>query len=107
MDMSLSKLQEIVKDRETRRAAIHEVSKSWCDLAAEQQQKRKVILDAMFQDMRKHLLGTLQLSSLPPQVLNSNAWTSTRHEESGSTHCIQTNQLQMPCNRIQVFCPKA
>ena len=29
MDMSLSKLQEMVKDRETWRAAVHEVTKSW------------------------------------------------------------------------------
>ena len=29
VDMSLSKLQEIVKDRETRCAAVHGVAKSW------------------------------------------------------------------------------
>ena len=29
MDMSLSKLQEMVKDREARRAAVHGVPKSW------------------------------------------------------------------------------
>ena len=29
MDMSLSKLQETVKDREVWRAAVHEVAKSW------------------------------------------------------------------------------
>ena len=36
MDMSLSKLQEMVKDRETWRAAVHGVSKSRHDLAIEQ-----------------------------------------------------------------------
>ena len=29
MDMNLSKLQEIAKDRETWRAAVHGVAKSW------------------------------------------------------------------------------
>ena len=37
MDMSLSKLQEMVKDRETRCAAVHGVTKSWT--TTDQQQK--------------------------------------------------------------------
>ena len=32
MDMSLSKLQEIVKDRKTWRAAVHGVAKRWTQL---------------------------------------------------------------------------
>ena len=31
MDMSLSKLRDLVMDRETWRAAVHEVTKSWND----------------------------------------------------------------------------
>ena len=33
MNMSLSKLQERVKDRDAWRAAVHEVSKSWTKLS--------------------------------------------------------------------------
>ena len=40
VDMSLSKLQEIVKDREARRAEVHGVAKSWAWLATGQKQQQ-------------------------------------------------------------------
>ena len=44
MDMSLSRLQEMVKDREAWCAAIHEVTKSVRDSATKQQQQRTSVI---------------------------------------------------------------
>ena len=38
VDMNLGKLQGTVKDREAWHAVVHEVPKSWTELATEQQQ---------------------------------------------------------------------
>ena len=44
MDTNLSKLREIVKEREASRAAVHEVTKRGHDLATEQQQTQSSVL---------------------------------------------------------------
>ena len=41
MDMGLNKFGEIVKEREASPAALHGVTKSWDDLATEQQHIKK------------------------------------------------------------------
>ena len=49
MDTSLSKLHEIVKDREAWHAVVHRVLKSWThDLVTEQQQQYKVAINVAF-----------------------------------------------------------
>ena len=40
MDMSLHKLQKIVKDRKAWWAAVHGITKSWTELVTEKQQRR-------------------------------------------------------------------
>ena len=41
VDMSLSKLREVMKDRKAWNAVVHEISKNQNDLATEQQQQSK------------------------------------------------------------------
>ena len=41
VDMSLSKLQEMVKEKEAWYTAIHEVTKSWTQLMTEKQQQHE------------------------------------------------------------------
>ena len=43
MNMSLNKLQEIVKDREAWGAAVHGIEKSWTRLSDEQQQQMWIL----------------------------------------------------------------
>ena len=43
MDMSLSKFQEMVQDREAWCASVHGVTKSWTQLTTEQQQQIRML----------------------------------------------------------------
>ena len=43
MDMNLSNIREIVKDREAWRAAVHRVAKSQTRLSDEQQQQKRYL----------------------------------------------------------------
>ena len=52
MDMNLSKLQEIMKDREAYSAAVHRTPKSQTQLSTEQQQKMVFILILTMRSLR-------------------------------------------------------
>ena len=56
MDMNLSKLHEIVKDREAWHAAVHGVTKVWHNLVSEQQQKIDSLVEVMTAMGFHHLL---------------------------------------------------
>ena len=57
MDMSLSKLWEMVKDREARHAAVHGVSKSRTKMSTEQQQHTLARVRTTWRALKNGLLG--------------------------------------------------
>ena len=81
MDMSLSKLQEIVKDREACSAAVHSVTKSWTQLSkwttmSSNSTKKGYIVCAKDLWPEKH--GTQRKSK---EYMN--VWDTVIHVESG------------------------
>ena len=66
MNMSLGKLQEIVKDREAWRATVHGTSKSWTRLSNEQQQFA-IILRGRYIFILVYFLKTLTPSLIEDQ----------------------------------------
>ena len=76
-DMSLSKLSELVMDREAWRAAVHEVSKSWTRLGDWTELNRKPICPRMSQLPPPSLspVAQLQESRGPTEELSASALT--------------------------------
>ena len=54
MDMSLTKVWEIVKDREAWRATVHGVSKSWTELSNWPNKRMKNTIVKQFQETQRH-----------------------------------------------------
>ena len=59
MDMSLSKLQEIVKDREAWRAADHGVAKNWTRLSQQHPSRRAVGLQKHCGDLKREVIRSI------------------------------------------------
>ena len=72
MDMSLSKLQEMVIDRETWRAAVHGVTKSWAWLSVWTEDAQKKVISGFCTQRPYNPLGhaywQISLSLLPLQL---------------------------------------
>ena len=59
MDMTLSKLREIVKDREVWRAAVHGITKSDTTATEQQQQQQHYVLISLMKDIGCALQPTI------------------------------------------------
>ena len=101
MDMSLSKLQEMVRDRKAWRAAVHGVTKSWTGLSDSTTTKQS---PSPSSDTHNNISWVLK--ELPPtQVEDGNFRLSTRFLEHH--HYFTTNQseeIDTSCSPHPRFC---
>ena len=97
-DMSLSKLQEMVKDRETWHAAVHGVTKSQTQVATEQQQnysRNMCALGPTLLSFIKKLLFKISLSGFPDGPVFKNPPANAGDMDSipgpGGSHTPRSN----------------
>ena len=87
MDMSLSTLQEMVKDREASHAAVHGVAKSWTRVT-EQQQRQVLIFSDLATSLRDSQMSG-QSSEMTVGIGGGSVWL----QFWGAFYCIMCHQL--------------
>ena len=92
MDMSLSKLQEMVRDRKAWRAAVHEVAKSWTGLRDSTTTTTTKQSPSPSSDTHNNISRVLKELRPPTQVEDGNLRLSTRFLEHH--HYFITNQSE-------------
>ena len=91
MDMSLNKLQEIVKAREAWRPAVRGVAKSQHDLATNKQQQSKETL-FQFANWELNLLHSEESQNMPCPLIPN--YSTYRHKDYFELKAIKNQQMQ-------------
>ena len=87
VDMSLSKLRKMVKDREASHAAVHGVAKSWTRVT-EQQQRQVLIFSDLATSLRDSQMSG-QSSEMTVGIGGGSVWL----QFWGAFYCIMCHQL--------------